>query len=124
MPQRTPHSLENTDKQHILSSISALGSVAASVALVVDRPVTEAIRLLELSRDVLAGSLKVLRSDTSSLEQKHPKLAEEFVSLRNSVMTTSDQIITTEHQSTALREELEDEPVMDRHEVAQNLKVP
>jgi hypothetical protein len=57
VPLLTPRSLENSDKQHLLTSIVGLASDAATVALMAEKTSYEAIRPLELGRGVIIGSL-------------------------------------------------------------------
>ncbi|KAH7121614.1 CHAT domain-containing protein [Dactylonectria macrodidyma] len=94
-----PRSLENSDKQYMLSLASGIGSDAAAMALNASKDPFEAVRLLELGRGVIAASLSQIREDVSILQQKHPELGEKFVpaqgdsSGRNSASTELDTLI-------------------------------
>jgi TPR repeat protein len=83
IPLLTPYSLENSDKQHLLTKTVGLASGAAAVALLADKTPYEAIRLLELGRGVIAGALDEMRADIPELQQKHPQLAAEYINLRD-----------------------------------------
>lgn len=82
VPLLTPRSLENSDKQHLLTEVVDLASHAATVALMAGKTPFDAIRLLELGRGVIISSLHETRTDISELQQKHPKLAEEYLKYR------------------------------------------
>ncbi len=85
IPLLTPRSLSNSDKQYWLTEVVGLASDAAAVALMAEKPPYEVIRLLELGRGVITGSLGDIRVDTSELQQKHPQLAEEYIKLRDQI---------------------------------------
>ncbi|KAL4939351.1 CHAT domain-containing protein [Aspergillus oleicola] len=76
-------SLEYSDNQHLLGEIAGFASDAAAIALNADIKASEALRLLEACRGVVATSFHEMRADVPvGLEQTHPDLAEQFVSLR------------------------------------------
>lgn len=79
----TPRSLNNSDKQHILSQVAGLACDAASAALNVGKVPSLILNLLEQGRGVLAASLEQMRTDLLDLEAQHPELADEFVRLRD-----------------------------------------
>jgi hypothetical protein len=79
----SPRSLENTDKQHMLSEFSGLAPMAAATALSIGKGAGYALELLELGRGVIAGHLLEMRIDISALKQLHSELATEFISLRD-----------------------------------------
>lgn len=81
--QLTPRFLDISDKQHLLIQVSGLASDAAAIALMVGKTPYEALRLLELGRGVIIGSINEMRLDISDLLQQHSQLAEEFIQLRN-----------------------------------------
>jgi CHAT domain-containing protein len=83
----TPRSLQTSDKQHLLSEVVGLASDTAAIALMAEQTPYEAIRLLELGRGVIIASLNEMRADISDLQQKHPQLAEGYMSLRNQLDT-------------------------------------
>jgi hypothetical protein len=70
IPRLAPRSLENSDKQNLLAEVADIASDAAALALKTGKPPYEAIRLLELGRGVLDGSLRELRMDISKLQVK------------------------------------------------------
>jgi len=67
----------------LLIEVSGLGSEAAAIALMAEKSTYEAIRLLELGRGVIIGSLNDIRADISDLQDKYPRLAEEFIKLQD-----------------------------------------
>jgi tetratricopeptide (TPR) repeat protein len=87
VPLLTLRSLEASDKQRLLMSISGLASDAAAIALNAAKTPSDAIQLLELGREIIAGSLNEIRADVSELHQKHPQLAEEYMNLRDQLDT-------------------------------------
>lgn len=91
-PLLAPRALETSDKQRLLRDFSELASDAAAVALNAGKKPFDAIQLLELGRGVIAGSLIEMRADISELQQKHPHLAEEHISLRGQLDTRKTSI--------------------------------
>ncbi|PQE14984.1 TPR domain-containing protein [Rutstroemia sp. NJR-2017a BBW] len=83
LPTVSPRSLQHTDKQHMLADFAGLASIAVSIALNAGQEAGFALKLLELGRGVIAGLLLEIRTDISDLEQQYPKLAQEFVHLRD-----------------------------------------
>ncbi|KAH8202264.1 hypothetical protein TruAng_003541 [Truncatella angustata] len=83
IPLLTPHSLANSDKQHLIIEVAGLVSNTAAAALMAGKSTYEAIRLLELGRGVIIGSSIELRADISNLQLNHPQLAEEFIRFRD-----------------------------------------
>ena len=79
----TPRSLNNSDKQHMLSQVAGLACDAASAALNVGKVPSLILNLLEQGRGVLAASLEQMRPDLLDLEAQHPELADKFVRLRD-----------------------------------------
>ena len=79
----TSRSLETSDRQNLLTEVAGLASDAAAIALKAAKSPYEAIRLLEIGRGIIAASLNELRADVFDLQQKHPQLAEDYISLRN-----------------------------------------
>ncbi|EUC39771.1 hypothetical protein COCMIDRAFT_110631 [Bipolaris oryzae ATCC 44560] len=90
LPTVSLRSLQHTDKQHELERFAGLASMAAATALNAGKSAYHALKLLELGRGVIAGLLLEMRSDVSELEQRHPQLAEEFVSLRDELDSSID----------------------------------
>lgn len=89
VPQLTPRSLGNSDKQFQLQRqfSSDFASKAAAVSLLAKQPVYKAIGLLELGRGIIIGSLGELRTDMSKLQAQCPILANEYLSLREQLDT-------------------------------------
>lgn len=55
----------------------------AAIALMAGKTPYKAMRLLELGRGVIIGSLNEMHADISDLLQKHLQLAEEYIKLRD-----------------------------------------
>ena len=83
VPRLTPRSLEISDKQHLLLDIVDLASSASAIALNAEKTPFNAVQALELGRGVITGSLIEIRADVSDLQQKHPRIAEEYIALRD-----------------------------------------
>ncbi|PVI03265.1 hypothetical protein DM02DRAFT_698160 [Periconia macrospinosa] len=83
-------SLQNTDKQHILTDFTGLASMAAATALNAEKEAYTALQLLELGRGIIAGLLLETRMDISALDKQHPQFAKEFVSLRDELDSPTD----------------------------------
>ncbi|RYP34795.1 hypothetical protein DL768_011034 [Monosporascus sp. mg162] len=94
IPLLAPRSLQNTDKQHLLSQAAGLASDAAAVALQASKGNVTAIEMLETGRGVLTGTLYDMRTDFSTLRQQYPKLAQSFIDLRNKLDTPISRIDT------------------------------
>ncbi|KAK6535491.1 hypothetical protein TWF694_001946 [Orbilia ellipsospora] len=75
-------SLQQGDKQHLLSQFPNVASNAAAAALNAEKGAFHALQLLETGRGLITDHLMKMRTDISSLEQKDPALAAEFVELR------------------------------------------
>ncbi|RYP19460.1 hypothetical protein DL767_009641 [Monosporascus sp. MG133] len=91
LPTVSPRSLKHTDKQHMLAQFAGLASSAAATALNAGKTAYDALRLLELGRDVIAGLLMDMRGDISDLQRQHPSLADEFISLRHLLDSPADR---------------------------------
>jgi tetratricopeptide (TPR) repeat protein len=83
IPKLTARSLENSDKQHLLSQVVGLASDAAAAALHAGRGPIVALEFLEQGRGVLATSLEEMRTDIIELQSRYPKLAKQFIHLRD-----------------------------------------
>ncbi|KAK1856144.1 TPR domain containing protein [Colletotrichum chrysophilum] len=88
VPLLAPQSLQHTDKQHVLAEAVGIASDAAAIALHFQEA-TEAVRLLETGRGILAGAIQDMRTDLSSLQKSHPSLAEAFIAQRNQLDSPS-----------------------------------
>ncbi|KAL4751015.1 CHAT domain-containing protein, partial [Aspergillus terricola var. indicus] len=82
IPRLALRSLENSDKQHLLSEVVGFASDAAAAVLNAQKGALVALNLLELGRGVLAASVEEVRSDIQDLQGKYPVLAKKFVQLR------------------------------------------
>ncbi|KAJ8126277.1 hypothetical protein O1611_g7361 [Lasiodiplodia mahajangana] len=96
LPTVSARSLKHTDKQDTLTGSAGLASFAAASILYETKGAGEdgayeALKLLELGRNIIAGILMDIRMDVSDLEQKHPTLAAEFVSLRDELDSSAGQ---------------------------------
>lgn len=78
----TLRSLEISDNQHILASVVGLASDAAAAALDAGKEPMVALELLEQGRGLIGAALEDVRTDVMDLHE-HPKLAEQFVHLRD-----------------------------------------
>ncbi|KAJ3573299.1 hypothetical protein NPX13_g4752 [Xylaria arbuscula] len=67
------------------SNFAGLASAAAATALNAGKDTHDALRFLELGRGIIASLLIETRGDISNLKQKHPSLADEFISLRDEI---------------------------------------
>ncbi|KAI3326476.1 CHAT domain-containing protein [Xylariaceae sp. AK1471] len=85
LPVISPRWLKHTDKQHMLADFAGLASAAAATALNAGKDAHDALRFLELGRGIIASLLIETRGDISDLKQKHPSLADEFISLRDEI---------------------------------------
>ncbi|KAL4963724.1 uncharacterized protein BDV14DRAFT_201694 [Aspergillus stella-maris] len=102
VPQLTSRSLENSDKQHLLSAMVGLASNAASAALNAQKEALVALNLLEEGRGVLAASLEEVRVEILDLQRTYPVLAKQFVQLRNILdrpITRDNLVAYTNHES-------------------------
>ena len=83
LPSVSPRSIQHTDKQHMLAEFAGLASMAAAAALNAGEKPYHALRPLESGRGIISGLLMEMRGDISDLEQQHPGLANELVSLQD-----------------------------------------
>jgi CHAT domain-containing protein/tetratricopeptide repeat protein len=86
----TPRQLERGDQQYALSYFARLASDAAALILAstgsggtAEQRAARALQVLESGRAVLLSQALDTRSDLTELQQRHPELAERFVSLRD-----------------------------------------
>ncbi|CUS11099.1 unnamed protein product, partial [Tuber aestivum] len=82
MPRIDLRFLKRDDQQHILSELSGLASIAASVTLQAGRGAYASLKLLELGRGIIMGFSIESRSDFSDLKTSHPLLFDKFHTLR------------------------------------------
>jgi len=76
----------------LLIEVSGLGSEAAAIALMAEKSTYETIQLLELGHRVIIGFLNDIRADISDLQDKYPRLAEEFIKLRDLLDASARQV--------------------------------
>ncbi|KUL81328.1 hypothetical protein ZTR_10034 [Talaromyces verruculosus] len=91
-----PRSLENSDKQYILSQLSGLASDAAAAALNFERPPLVALTLLEQGRGLLAASANEMRVDVIDLQEADSVLADKFITVREQLNSPIMSEIDTE----------------------------
>ncbi|KAL4937291.1 hypothetical protein BDV06DRAFT_216001 [Aspergillus oleicola] len=96
VPQLTSRSLENSDKQHLLSAMVGLASNAASAALNAQKEALVALNLLEEGRGVLAASLEEVRVEILDLQRTYPVLAKKSAQAhrRHNANRDLDNLIT------------------------------
>src|SRR5262249_5238367 len=68
VPLISSRMLSNTDKQHLLTNLAGLASLAAAVPLAAGESAFTALGHLELGRDVIGGQLLDMRTDISRLQ--------------------------------------------------------
>lgn len=90
IPLVSPRSLDHVDKQYALGELSGLASRAAAAVLNHRSCAYDALKLLELGRNVIAGHLLEMRSDIFALGELDEGLAKRFVSLRDEL----DAVVT------------------------------
>jgi tetratricopeptide (TPR) repeat protein len=83
IPRLSLRSLQNSDRQHVLSEVVGLASDAAALALQTGQTPLTALGLLEQGRGVLGTSLREVRTDIRDLRDRDSELAEQFVCLRD-----------------------------------------
>ncbi|RYP19528.1 hypothetical protein DL767_009626 [Monosporascus sp. MG133] len=125
IPLLTPRSLQNIDKQHLLSQTAELALDAAAIALQAGKGNVAAIQMLETGRGVLIGSLydirTDIRTDISALQQQCPQLAQSFNDLRDRLgvpISNNNILATTEDSTTAVQAE-----ASHRREASQQLEM-
>jgi len=92
LPTLSPRWLRHTDMQQMLADFAGLASTAASTLLNTRRDAYDALRLLELGRGVIASLFMDMRGDISDLQQQHPDMANEFISLRDELDSPTDSL--------------------------------
>ncbi|KAK6524179.1 hypothetical protein TWF694_005839 [Orbilia ellipsospora] len=85
LPIASSRMLKHGDKQLMLANFSGLASKAAVFSLNSGKDAYNVLRLLELGLGVIANLLMEMRGDISELRERHPDLADEFVSLRDTL---------------------------------------
>ena len=103
LPNVSPRSLKNQDKQFALGNLVSIASEAVATSLIVGKRPSKALQMLELGRGIIAGSLLEMRTDISELRQKHTRLADRFLFLRDHL----DQSSITVHHALSSAEKFE-----------------
>ncbi|KAF5618607.1 hypothetical protein F52700_12127 [Fusarium sp. NRRL 52700] len=83
LPQLITRSHETSDKQHAAGSRAGMTCSAAAAALQADRPVLEALQVLELGRGVLAKYSEEMLLNSLQLGQLSPGQAKTYTHLRD-----------------------------------------
>ncbi|RBR18668.1 uncharacterized protein FIESC28_05945 [Fusarium coffeatum] len=78
VPRLVLRSLDNLDKQYLLTQVAGLACEATSIAIKADKEPTTAIKLLEQGRGILATSISDMRVDIEDLRESYPDLATTF----------------------------------------------
>lgn len=78
VPQLVLRSLDNLDKQYLLTQVAGLACEATSIAIKAGKEPIAAIKLLEQGRGILATSINDMRIDIEDLGGSYPNLAAEF----------------------------------------------
>lgn len=83
LPMISPRSLDHVDKQYALGVFSGLASRAAASVLNYKKCPYDALKFLELGRNIIAGQILELRTDMPDLDKLNKGLADRFVKLRD-----------------------------------------
>lgn len=78
LPHLSARSLVQRDQQNSLTSYPGMGTGAGAISIQAGRTAASALRLVELSRGIIANHRFETRSDISKLEKEHPDLAREY----------------------------------------------
>ncbi|KAL8393903.1 hypothetical protein RB595_003601 [Gaeumannomyces hyphopodioides] len=79
----SPRHMRNANKQQMLGPFAGIGASAAAAALNAQKGAEDALQQTELGRSIISGLLLDLRTDVSSLREKHPDLEAQFSRLRD-----------------------------------------
>ncbi|KAI0536692.1 CHAT domain-containing protein [Xylaria digitata] len=94
LPEISPRWLKHTDKQHMLADFVGLASAAAATALNAGKDAHNALRFLELGRGIIASLLIKTRRNISNLQKQHPRLADEFILLRDELDSPENSLFS------------------------------
>ncbi|KAF5718704.1 tetratricopeptide-like helical [Fusarium mundagurra] len=89
LPKISPLALDRSDQEYALSGISGISSYATSIALEADSGASEALRIQEAGRGVIAGLTISARNDISDLEASAPDIAAEYKKCRDFLITAT-----------------------------------
>lgn len=81
--------LSTSDKIRLIKHLHGVASTAAAVSLFLNKPPSQALSHLERARNILAHSLEIRHAHIDKLRNVHPRLADEFINIRNIVYDTS-----------------------------------
>ncbi|KAK6541052.1 hypothetical protein TWF694_008430 [Orbilia ellipsospora] len=93
LPELTPRSLNNADKQQRLANFFGIPSDAAAAALAAGREPSDALKLLELGRGIISGLMFEMRTDVTELEAQYPEMARELVNLRETLQPAPENTL-------------------------------
>ncbi|KAL8805318.1 MAG: hypothetical protein Q9200_005474 [Gallowayella weberi] len=96
LPFVSPRSLKHADRQNQLKIHNGLPSRATVYALREGKRPSDALKMLDFGRGVIASFLMDLRGDVSHLEEQHPDLAVRYKSLRDDLDTPADDAVLWE----------------------------
>lgn len=96
LPFVSPRSLKHADRQNQLKIHNGLTSRATAYALREGKRPSDALKILDFGRGVIASFLMDLRGDVSYLEEQHPELAARYKLLRDDLDTPADDTILWE----------------------------
>ncbi|KAG5753704.1 hypothetical protein H9Q70_003645 [Fusarium xylarioides] len=97
LPRISPRSLDHVDKQYALGKFSGLASRAAASVLKDNGSPFDALKLLELGRNMIAGQILELRTDMLDLEMVDELLAKRFVALRDELSAATGTSMDQSH---------------------------
>lgn len=117
--QLTPHSLETSDKQYVLTNLVELAFNASAIVLNAVKTSFDAVQVLELGRELITGFLNELRTDVFDLQQKHSKLAEEYITLRDQLESPT---VSTERHINQLYNDNQQRYINRRYNASQELE--
>ncbi|KAF5694509.1 hypothetical protein FDENT_1121 [Fusarium denticulatum] len=94
LPQLITRSHETSDKQHAAGSRAGMTCSAAAAALQADRPVFEALQVLELGRGVLAKYSEEMLLGPLQLGQLSAEKAEAYLNLRDGLKGSNAPVLS------------------------------
>ncbi|KAK6537344.1 hypothetical protein TWF694_011536 [Orbilia ellipsospora] len=99
--QASPMSMQQSDQQYMMSQFAGVPSDAAAAALNAGKSAFHALSLLEHGRGVITDHLMKIRTNISELEENHPDLANQFVTLRNQLDSVDEKLVAAGRPSGA-----------------------
>ncbi|KAL7953692.1 TPR domain-containing protein [Trichoderma compactum] len=98
IPLLTPRSLQNSDKQYLLSEAVGISSDAAAIALHINKGPLAAIECLETGRGIIAGAL-FKNHEISILQRHHPDVASSFLDSRSQLDKPATQHLNNDAEN-------------------------